>query len=154
MIIRCLFFIGTLLLLLSFGCKKETTSEWTYCVECTGLYWVGVYEGDGDYYSESSSQQQLGTEVQVVVEQLSDDRIKFYILAPDLYEVTFTANKGDNNNYVNVPGSTSSLMATLTQNGSQNRLTGTAKHYHYVYTASDTTLVIDHSLSFEVITIK
>lgn len=149
--VRLLFFLGITFLMFSLGCKKETTSDWAYCQDCAASVWVGNYEGNGDYFSESSSEQLINTPVEIRVEQLSDTRIKFYVLAPDLYEASFTATKNDNYYYINLAGSSSSLIANLTQNDAQNRLTGTAKHYHYVYTAIDTTLVIDHSLSFEVI---
>jgi len=144
---------GGLLALMLLGCKKETTSPWVYCEDCSAPAWVGSYEGTGDYYSETSGEQFYDTETQVDVVEMNDSRLKFSVLAPDLYEVTFTVLKDNNDNFVNLSGSTSSLHVTLTQNGSQDRITGTAKHYHWEYDP-DTVLLIDHSLSFEVFSIQ
>jgi len=144
---------GGLLALMFAGCKKETTSPWVYCEDCSAPVWVGSYEGTGDYYSETSGEQFYDTETQVDVVEMNDSRLKFSVLAPDLYEVTFTVLKDNNDNFVNLSGSTSSLHVTLTQNGSQDRITGTAKHYHWDY-SPDTVLLIDHSLSFEVFSIQ
>ncbi len=147
-----LLFVGLITLLFA-GCKKETTSSWVYCEDCSPSVWVGSYLGTGDYYSETSGEQFFDTETSIDVVELSNSRIKFSVLAPDLYEATFTISKNNNDHFVNMDGSTSSLHVTLTQNGSQNRMTGTAKHYHWQY-YPDTVLLIDHSLSFEVFSIQ
>jgi len=151
--VRTLMLCGGLLALMLAGCKKETTSPWVYCEDCLAPAWVGSYEGTGDYYSETTGEQVYDTETQIDVVELSNSRLRFTVLAPDLYEVTFTASKNNNDNFVNLSGSGSSLHVTLTQNGEQNRMTGTAKHYHWVY-SPDTALIIDHSLSFEVFSIQ
>ena len=139
-------FLG-ILVLFSAGCSKESKSEWNYCQDCSAAQWVGNYSGIGDYYNGLTNVQYLDLTTNVVVSAISETGLKIEVDVPDYYQISFTALKNDNAYYINVPGSTKSLAITLALNGSSNRLTGSAKAYHY----KADTVIVDHSVGFEVI---
>lgn len=132
------------------GCEKDNSTTWNFCQECTAPFWTGSYSGYGDYYYGKDSAQYLNVDTQLEITQLGGNVLKFDVVAPDYYQTSFTTSKDDNEYYINIPGSNKSLIVNLTQNGNQNRITGVTKVYHWVYWP-DTVLVIDHSLSFEVL---
>ena len=147
MLDRVRFISFVLLTLLMAGCTKNSQSDWNYCEDCSASQWAGNYSGTGDYYNGSSNMQYLDVSTTVMVTSTSEDGLKIEVSLPDYYQISFTTVKDNNDFFINVPGSSNSLALTLTQNGKDNRLTGTAKSYHY----KADTLIVDHSASFEVI---
>jgi len=139
-------FINILLVSL-LGCKKDSGPNWVYCQECSADQWVGTYNGKGDYYNGKDVKQYLQLETQLEIKQISGNTLQMNILVSDHFQTSFSTSKDDNQYYINIPGSTRSLYLVLAQSGNQSRITGTAKTYR----STVDTLIIDHSVSFEVI---
>jgi hypothetical protein len=139
-------FINILLVSL-LGCKKDSNHNWIYCQECSAENWIGSYDGRGDYFNGSENKQYLQVETQMDIIQLNGNALQMNIVVSDFYQVSFYTTKDDNEYYINVPGSNKSLYLVLAQSGSQSRITGTAKSYHYKVDS----LIVDHSISFELL---
>ena len=125
-------------------CKKDNES-WTYCVDCSIGEWVGTFEGTGIYYSDRDGQTITGVPTVVTIDSNSATVLKTTVIAEDYFTTSFTVNKTDENYYINIPGSSQSLNLTLSKKGTEFKLSGTVKIYHY---QSDT-LFTDHSVSFD-----
>ncbi len=141
-IIILILFLG---IILFSQCKKDEES-WTYCVDCELNSWVGNYEGTGDYYSDSDGQTIMDVPTTVIIENTSGTILFTKVTAEELFYTTFTIDKTDNEYIIEQPGSSRSLSLTLSEKGSEYKLSGTARLYHQ---QSDT-LFIDHSISFDV----
>ena len=146
MIIRLKIALVLLMVSLLFSqCKKED-EEWTFCIDCELSSWVGNFEGSGVYYSDTDGQTVMDVPTIVTIENSSGTILKTTVDSEDHFSTTFFVNKTNNDYFVEMPGSNSSLSLTLSKKGSEYKLSGTAKLYHY---QSDT-LFTDHSISFDV----
>lgn len=141
---QSLLFIFFLLLIISLGCKKETSS-WQYCDECELSAWVGEYQGDGDYYNGSTEQTTLNVPTSLKIENISGNVLKTTIVVDDQLTTSFTSTKNDTKYYYDVPGSNKSMNLTLSIKDTEYKLSGTVKLFHY----QKDTIVIDQSISFD-----
>lgn len=142
-----LYKIITLLIvvLLMSNCKKEE-DNWTACIDCEFDSWVGTYEGNGVYYRDSDSSSVIDVPTIITVEAYSEKDLKVVIDGDDLYSLSKILYKPNNDYFIEVAGSSSSISLTLYKKDNSYKLSGTAKNYHY---NSDTVLVIDQSFSYE-----
>jgi len=132
-------------------CKKDE-EEWTHCFDCELSTWLGVFEGHGDYYSDDDSTITIiDVPTTVSIENTDETNLKITVSATDKFSTNFFVNKTNNNPYIDIPGSNSSLSLILSKKGNDYKLGGTAKQYHYI---NDTILYLDHSISFDVIKIQ
>ncbi len=127
------------------GCKKEET-KWNYCTDCELIDWVGEYEGSGEYFNENNNTSELNVPTSIIIENTSGTVLKTKVEAGDKISTSFTSSKSNNKYYYDVPGSNKSLSLMLSKSGSEYKLSGTVKLFHYI---KDTVLVIDHSISFD-----
>jgi len=140
-----LILMGTILLFSQ--CKKEE-ENWTPCTDCELEVWVGTFDGSGVYYQEVDSTSKIDVATKVIIENTNNTMLKVNVNSDNLYSSISFVNKNNNLSYIELAGSNSSLSLTLTKKDNDYRLSGTSKKYHY---DGDTLLVIDYSLSFEVL---
>lgn len=134
-------------ILLFSQCKKEEES-WNFCVDCELGSWIGTFEGNGDYYRESDSSCAMDVPTVITIENTSGTMLEVVVVGDKHFSSSTMINKTDNDYFVELAGSNSSLSLTLSKKDNDYKLTGTAKKYHY---QGDTLLIIDHSLSYETI---
>ena len=132
-------------------CKKEETSSWSPCVNCDISAWEGTFDGTGVYFQELDSTSQNDVATTVSIENTSGTMLKVKIDSDNLFSSTTMVSKTDNSNVIALAGSNSSISLTLTKKDNDLRISGTSKKYHLNI---DTVLVIDYSLSFDVIKLK
>jgi len=128
-------------------CKKDE-ENWASCSDCELKVWVGTFNGNGVYYQEVDSTSKIDVATNVIIENTNNTMLKVFVESDNLYSSTTFVNKNDNLSYIELAGSSSSLSLTLTKKDNDYRLSGTSKKYHY---EGDTLLIIDYSLSFDVI---
>jgi len=144
-----LILLGTILLFSQ--CKKDE-DEWVLCTDCGLSSWVGNYEGYGDYYSDDDSTITIiGVPTTVFIENIYDSYLRITVLAEDKFTINFLVSMNDSTYTIEMPGSNKSLNLTVLRKGSEYRLAGTAKNYHYI---ADTILYLDNSISFETFKIQ
>ncbi|MFK5856934.1 MAG: hypothetical protein QM503_12455 [Bacteroidota bacterium] len=131
--------------LLFSNCKKEEES-WGPCIDCDLSEWAGSFEGTGVYYQESDSSSVLDVPTEITIENTSDTRLKVIVDAGLYFSSTTFIYKTNDDYFIELAGSNSSISLTLYQKNNNYKLSGTSKRYHYNV---DTVLVIDQSLSFE-----
>ena len=129
-------------------CKKET-EDWVF-YNCGIDSWVGEYTGNGNYYKgEEVDFEQLN--VQLTIVQFSAINLKIDVIAEDKYSESFYGIKDDSTYYLTINGSNKSLIMNIKKKGSELKLIGTAKNFHWETKDDSTFLVTDKTLAFEVL---
>jgi hypothetical protein len=132
-------------------CKKDE-DEWRLCADCGISSWVGNYEGYGDYYSDDDSTITIiDVPTTVSIENTYYSYLRITVVAEDKFNINFLVSMIDSTYKIDVPGSNKSLNLTISSKGSEYRLAGTTKSYHYI---TDTLLYLDNSISFETFKIQ
>ena len=130
-------------------CKKPA-EEWGFCELCGLDSWAGDYTGSGSYYKGETNEIIDGVEVQLEIENPSGNQFLIQLRSPDYYSQSFFSSKSDSNYYFDLAGQSSSIHLSLHKKESDYKVTGVAKKHHWEY-KPDTVLVIDHTLTFEVL---
>ena len=129
-------------------CKKET-EDWVFC-NCGIDFWVGEYEGNGNYYKDEEVDAET-VNVQINIEQFSPKNLTIGVIAPEAYSQTFYGIKDDSTYYLTINGSNKSLIMNLKKKGNELKLIGTAKNFHWETNEDSTFLVTDKMLAFNVL---
>ncbi len=148
-----LFLIIGLLQLSFFQQCKKPAEDWVFCEGCGLDSWVGNYTGTGSYYKDVGNEIIDGVDVLLEIENPSDKQFNIKLLAPDYYSQSFFTSKSNSNYYFGIEGATSSIQMNLYIKGSDFKVTGVAKKYHWEWQYEPDTayvLIPDHTLSFEV----
>ncbi len=145
-IIKTVFPLVVLLLL--WGCGKTDNRQWVFCDGCSLSVWEGDYSGDGTYYNRANGTNgDKKIPVSVSIELTGEQSLKGSISSKDIIPFEFSGTKTDSDYYFSYAGSTQSVSLNLYKSDSDYKLTGTAKRYH----VKNDSVVVDESLSFEVI---
>ena len=143
---------GILLLGLFQYCKKPT-EDWAFCTGCGIDSWVGNYSGTGSYYKDEGHEITDGVDVQLEIENPSGNQFFIKILAPGYYSQSFFSSKTDSLYYFNIANQSSSINMNLYKKGSEYKVSGVAKKYHWEWQYEPDTvwvMIPDHTLSFDV----
>ena len=142
---RAFFFLVFLVFI--WGCNKNN-EDWMFCNGCDLSVWEGSYTGEGVYYNRlNGDNNQEKVPVAITIELLGGQSFKGTISSKDIVSFSFTGTKTDTDYYFNLAGSNQSVTLNLYKSSDKYKLTGTAKRYHI----KNDTVVIDESLSYEVI---
>ena len=132
--------------LLLVACQKKESDEnkWDACYSCTVDSWVGEYSGTCEYFNANTNLTVKDISFTLTIEQTATEYLTAYIVVPNYYS---TSISGDFNtpNYISFGASSSSLDATMYTSGTQFRLTGNSKKFHY----KTDSLIIDEVINFE-----
>ena len=145
--------ISGILLLGFFQHCKKPTEDWTFCDGCEIDSWVGNYTGTGSYYQDVGNEIIDGVDVLLEIENPSANQFNIKLLAPDYYSQSFFTSKNDSNYYFGIEGATSSIQINLYKKGSDFKVSGVAKKYHWEWQYEPDTayvLIPDHTLTFDV----
>ncbi len=130
-------------------CKKAAVEDWRLCEGCGLNAWAGTYSGTGSYYNGANNDIVDGVEVTLEIENPAGNQFFIKVNSPDYYSQSFFTSKTDSNYYFSLANQNSSIQLNLYEKTGDYKTTGVAKKYHWEYKPSDTVLVIDHTLTFE-----
>jgi subtilisin-like proprotein convertase family protein len=138
----------TLALFIIVSCNKET-DDWKFCSGCTIEAWTGTFSGNGKYY-DSIHNEGIIKDIPLLIniENPFNQTLDISVSSPQEFSWQFTGQKQDNDYYINIAGSSQSLILNLYKNdGGDYKLSGVAKLYQY--NSYDSTYHTTASVTFE-----
>jgi|GEM_PF-1989424 hypothetical protein len=144
--IRLLTLLGLIVVFADCNKDKNNEDQWNFCSQCTVGSWTGEFSGTGNYNNLINHETAQSIPVSVVIEgaEFDPDYLTVYFQSPDYMSLTVSGNFQTAYN-ISFAGSGTSVTATLYTNGSNLRMSGNAKKFHYKVDS----LVTDEIINFE-----
>ena len=134
-----------LVLIFASSCKKQSETEWNYCTGCTNNTWAGEYDGTGAYYTINNPEETYEVDVNVTINDLSDNQLKIVVSSHNKFYASFNGKKDNSDYNFDLAGTDKSIHLNLYEKTHDYKLTGVAKTFTY----RNGVLVLEKSVSFE-----